>query len=106
MLKGTPKEARSFSLLLTESLLFLKSKANDVSMVDSKDRCQFPNVDTPTSIVQDTHQRRAGAGALALGLDGDKVLRKPEEMWKGLCSLSRSLLWLWVQKNSIIKIFE
>lgn len=42
----------------------------------------------------DGSQRRAGAGDLALGLDGDKVLRKPEEKWKGLCSLSRSLLWL------------
>lgn len=42
----------------------------------------------------DGSQRRAGAGDLALRLDGDRVLRAPGETWKGTCSLSRSLLWL------------
>lgn len=42
----------------------------------------------------DGSQRRVGAGDLPLRLDGDRVLRAPAEMWKGMCSLSRSLLWL------------
>lgn len=76
-------------------MLFPKSKPNHVGRIISFQRTKATTSsawNNPASLLYFTYQSREEAGDLALGLDGDAALRMLDVRWKGMFSLSLSLL--------------